>query len=168
MLTKNGFNWKRSHNKATSIQGLAEILYEFFNSFARNKREEVLQICGPMSTGGLGNFEDNMRLFNFAVEKATENGLLVFNQIPFQGAMIRIIQWEPGQPYCVDLLEVFYRKVLESGLIHRTLFLPDLAEFQRSSIWERELVKRLGIVADEFPVHWLYGLEVLTLKGGES
>ena len=146
-------------NKAISLHELAEIALRALQFIRQTCDGEIVQICGPMSTGGLGDLKKNMERFNFAVMKAEEMGVLVFNQAHFQDAMIRVIHFEEGRPYCVDLLEVFYRRVFESGFISRTLFLPDW-HTSVGAIWEREAAENLGIVVEEYPLHWLSDFEV--------
>ncbi len=114
----------------------------------------IVQICGPMSTGGRGNLEENMKFFGQTVQIATNKGLTVFNQMPFQDAMIRIAKWKPGDAYAEDILEIFYRKIFESGLLDEVLFLPDW-QSSRGARWERDIAVKLNIPIKEFPVEWL-------------
>ncbi len=120
----------------------------------RHPEQEIVQICGPMTTGGLGSLEENMAQFSRAIEQAERQGLRVFNQIPFQGAIIRITDHHDGKEYCVDILEVFYRRIFECGHVSRTLFLPGWQE-SRGARWERSFVSELGIAAEEYPREWL-------------
>ncbi len=158
---------REAMNKATSLHDLAEIAIRALQFIHQTCDGEIVQICGPMSTGGLGNLKNNMDRFDFAVMKAEEMGVIVFNQAHFQDAMIRVIRFKEGQPYCVDLLEVFYRRVFESGFISRTLFLPDWST-SVGAIWEREVAQSLGIAVEEYPLHWLKDFVIVNKKGGEQ
>jgi hypothetical protein len=120
----------------------------------RASGKEIVQICGPMTTGGLGNLEANMARFAEAIETARQNGLLVFNQIPFQEVIIRVTNHHNGGSYEMDILEVFYRTIFESGHVSRALFLPDW-ESSRGATWERDVVTRCGISVEEYPSEWL-------------
>lgn len=120
----------------------------------------VVQICGPMSTGGFGNLTENMQLFEYAIDVANDMDVTVFNQLPFQNAMIRIADWKPGEPYVMDILEIFYRRIFESGLIAKTLFLPDW-QSSHGAKWERELVAKLGIAIEEYPIEWLVSARII-------
>ncbi len=122
--------------------------------------KEVVQICGPMSTGGLGNLKDNMARFRLAIDRAAENGILVFDQIPFQNEIIRLCSFKEGQDkYDWEILEVFYKRIFESGYVHRALFLPGWEDSVGAS-WERELTTKLGLIVEDYPVEWLQDLWV--------
>jgi hypothetical protein len=115
---------------------------------------EIVQICGPMSTGGLGSLEANMQRFRGAVEVAESKGLFVFNQSPFQDAMFRIGNWRGGMQYCTDILKIFYDKVFRSGLLNKGLFLPDW-QGSIGTVWEWEVMPKLGIKVEDYPSEWL-------------
>lgn len=117
--------------------------------------KEIVQICGPISTGGLGTMEKNMARFRLAIDRATENGLFVFNQIPFQQTIKRLSNFEDRQKkYNWEILEIFYRKIFESGYIHRTLFLPYWYS-SNGAKWERNIVTKIGIPVEDYPLEWL-------------
>lgn len=145
--------------KVTTFEGLADIALTIL---ARMKKQgqPIVQICGPMSTGGFGDLAQNMVLFEYAMNTAVEHGLIVFNQMPFQDAMIRIANWKPNQSYCTAILEVFYKKVFESGCVNKTLFIPDW-QSSHGATWERKLVTELGIVVEEYPVEWLVSARII-------
>lgn len=50
----------------------------------------IVQICGPMSTGGRGSLQANMAYFRGAQRVAIRNGWTVFDQTPYQDSMIRL------------------------------------------------------------------------------
>lgn len=116
--------------------------------------KEIVQICVPMTTGGLGNLQANMNRFALAVETARANGLHVFNQIPFQEVIIRVTDHHSGGGYDMNILEIFYRTIFESGHVSRALFLPDW-ESSRGARWERDCVAACGIKIEEYPAEWL-------------
>ncbi|MEK7510629.1 MAG: hypothetical protein AAB582_00100 [Patescibacteria group bacterium] len=116
----------------------------------------VVQLCGPMSTGGRGHIDLNMARFRIAMEVMHEHGVQVFNQMVFQDMMIRITGFRPGMPveeYNVQILEGFYGPVFHSGLITTAIFLPDW-ESSHGASWERELLKKLGVEILEYPTSW--------------
>jgi hypothetical protein len=139
----------------STYEETADVAVRILDRMATNGHQ-VVQICGPMSTGGLGNFKKNMARFKKAIDSASEHGLSVFNQLPFQDAIIRISSFDEngGGQYDMAILEVFYRKVFESGHVKKTLFLPDW-QSSKGAKWERELVTRLGIPVEEYPIEWL-------------
>lgn len=120
----------------------------------KEREQAIIQVCGPMSTGGLGSLEKNMERFAHAIGALQDRGFLVFNQIPFQGAIVRLTDHHAGGEYCIDILEVFYRKIFECRHISRAMFLPGW-ESSTGARWEREFVAARGIPVDEFPERWL-------------
>jgi hypothetical protein len=141
-------------DNARSFEELSEIALAILTRMQR-PTEQVCTICGPMSTGGLGSLEANMARFSLAVNRAKYNGLLVFEQIPFQNAIVRLSLHKTRRgEYNHDILELFYRRVFESRHIHRTLFLPGW-EDSVGAKWERNLVTSLGLIVSEYPVEWL-------------
>lgn len=114
---------------------------------------DVHQVCGPISTGGLGTRELNNARFALAIERAQANGLLVFNQLPFQEALVRLSRYpEPG--YNELNLEEFYGPIFACGHVRRVLFLSDW-QTSRGARWERERAAEHAITIDEYPEHWL-------------
>lgn len=139
----------------STFEETAEVALTILARMSHPNRE-IAQICGPMSTGGLGNLRANMIRFQLAVDRALDNGLVVFDQIPFQQAIIRLCKLKKNNQteYDWEILEIFYRQIFESGHVHRTLFLPGWQE-SIGARWERELVTKLGLIVEEYPTHWL-------------
>ncbi len=124
--------------------------------------EEIIQLCGPMSTGGRGSLAANMAYFEAAMRHAHDRGKRVFNQIPYQGMMIRLTSFREGMPvkeYNHQILEGFYRPVLASGLISAAVFLPDWRT-SHGATWERSVAKEIGLPIIEYPPEWVAELEM--------
>lgn len=141
---------------AGSFDALAKIA---LGSLDRMRQEHpiIIQICGPMSTGGLGNLEANMARFDRAIQIAEARGVSVFNQVHFQEAIIRICEWKPGEPYPIGLLEDFYGQIFAAGHIDKGVFLPNW----RTSIgsrWEWKRFRKLQIPVESYPKEWLQEL----------
>ena len=69
----------------------------------------------------------------------------MFNQIPFQQEMVRIIsQSSLDDEYDFALLDDFYLPIFESGLVHVLYFLSGW-ESSTGARWEHEQAKRLKI-----------------------
>ncbi len=114
----------------------------------------VLQVCGPLSTGGRGSFPENLKVFGEAIRHLSEQGRNVFDQRPFEIPMqkIKLARSAPG--YAYDLLAEFYLPIFESRLIDELHFLPGW-EGSTGSRWEHEQALRLGIPTAYFPADWL-------------
>ncbi len=115
----------------------------------------IFQICGPMSTGGAGSLELNMRRFILAQKVARENGLYVFDQTPFQDAMIRLSQpWVDRKEYCTEILHIFYRGIFKTKILKGLVFLPGW-ESSVGTRWEREEALLHGLEVSEYPIEWM-------------
>lgn len=117
---------------------------------------EVVEICGPISTGGCGSMEGNLERFRQAIEILPQRHpeFSVFNQLPFQTALIRLTErTRTAGQYCHEILYQFYRPIFQSGLITRGFFLSDW-ESSIGATWEREEMERENIHIREFPDSW--------------
>ncbi len=121
---------------------------------------KVYLLSGPMTTGGFGNFEQNMMLFEHAIEIARENGMCVFNQLPFQTGMIRLIGKPDnimfdgnGLPYPQNILDDFYWPLFECGELTDLLLFPTWTGSNGST---QEFTKALdlGISIEEYDPDW--------------
>lgn len=102
------------------------------------------QVCGPISTGGKGSFEANMEYIDSVIKKLQEDGVNVFDQMPFEIPMSKIKKLNPVEGYDYNLLNDFYLPIFESGLVHKLYFLPDWKS-STGSKWEHEQAERLGL-----------------------
>lgn len=104
----------------------------------------ISMVCGPISTGGCGSIEENLTVFNKAIEALREKNITVFSQMPFEEPMLRIIKETPYYKNGEQLLNIFYLPLFESGYVKTLYFIPDWASSFGAS-WEHEQAKRLGI-----------------------
>ena len=138
---------------ASSFYELAEVAINIIKRI-KEGGNEVVQLCGPMSSGGLGNMEDNFTFFREAIKKAREHGLIVFDQTPFQDAMQRLSEHPVTEFYNMDILEIFYKRLFESGLISKVLFLPKW-ETSKGACWERDFLSDKPVIIEDYPIDWL-------------
>jgi hypothetical protein len=146
--------YKEDLEMASTMGYLAAVANSVLFRMKKSKGPRIVQICGPMTTGGLGSQEANMLRFKRAIVVAEHHGLAVFNQIYLEDAINRITGYKAGGEYFVDILEILYRKIFESGYVNKVLFLPDW-QSSVGACWERELLMKLGISIEEYPAEWL-------------
>jgi hypothetical protein len=106
-------------------------------------------VCGPISTGGLGSMEKNNEVFQATIAYLQAKGEEVFNQHPYEEAMIRLREEWWKQPentgkYCTPIMDVFYARVFDTGLITKAWFIPGW-ESSVGARWEREYYSRSGV-----------------------
>ncbi len=113
--------------------------------------QPISQVCGPMTSGGLGSLEKNLAVFEKTVITLKERGEIVFNQLPFEDPMARIklLKNKGG----LNLLETFYRPIFESGFIKRLYFMYGW-ENSSGSRWEFKTARNLGIEIFYLPPHF--------------
>lgn len=103
----------------------------------------IAQVCGPISSGGRSSRAENLAVFSRAIDRITADGLVVFNQIPFEDDMIRIYNSRPEMGG-LRLLEEFYLPIFKSGFINLLCFLPSW-QTSLGAKWEHEQAKKLKI-----------------------
>jgi len=107
----------------------------------------VVQVCGPITNGGLGCRQLNVDRFRTAIEILGADGYNVFDQMPFQPAMIKLLQ---SGFRVSSLLEDFYGAIFRSGLVRLLFFLP-LWETSSGAIWERRQILLHRLPFTDFP-----------------
>ena len=100
----------------------------------------IMQICGPITTGGKGSIKENIKEFNKAIFFFYKQGENIFDQIPFQEAMIRLSQ--EVNNYDTRILTDFYLPLFESGKVTTFKFLPGWKS-SKGARWERRTIQRL-------------------------
>jgi hypothetical protein len=146
-------DFRQAVNTCRSFDEMGEIAIRVLQSMP----QPISQVCGPISTGGLGSRERNTAVFVRCINELRKRQLNPFDQFPLQDAMTRLgEEWHrlhPQESYCMPLLDEVYQAIFASGLLKRTYFLPGW-ETSFGSRWERETLTRLGIEIHEFPREW--------------
>lgn len=154
--------WTDAENRAlesvTSFEEMVPVAVGILERMAATNTH-IIQICGPMSTGGRGSLVANMAFFKKALAVAVQNGACVFDQTPFEGAIVRLgnVTDNPKE-YCMDILHVFYRGVFMSGLLNELMFLPDW-ETSVGARWEYSEGSLLRLKLSDYPDEWLRAIE---------
>ncbi len=104
-------------------------------------------VCGPITTGGLGSHEKNLRAFDMTVQRLLSEGNPLFNQVPYEDPLKQMeIIWlaaNPKAPYCAPILEDFYRTLFMTRRFKIAWFIPGW-ESSKGATWERNLLGSLG------------------------
>ena len=114
--------WEPQHfdkvEKATSYKDLFKIAEEILRSMP----PQIGQVCGPISTGGAGSVEKNIERLKQNIFSLQEKGFVIFDQMPFEIPMQRIIKERASLEYDHSLLTDFYLPIFESGLVKKYIF----------------------------------------------
>jgi len=104
----------------------------------------IIQVCGPIGTGGLGSVDKNLNAFNNTIIKLQNEGLIVFDQMPFEEPMQKFKEKLLKGEYLESILTDFYLPIIESGFISKFYFMPGW-ESSHGANWEYKEAQRLGI-----------------------
>ena len=111
--------WDRKLLRRVFSVGTYSELGKLALGLAEKMPKPIMQVCGPIATGGLNSVEKNLDVLNRTIRKLTLNGEVIFNQMPFEWPMQELRRKstlsveETGNM----LLNDFYLPVFESGLI---------------------------------------------------
>lgn len=133
---------------ATKFGQLVDVAYHVIARMAK----PVGMVCGPLTTGGMGNTEANMAHFGHAIAYLRRKGFSVFSQLPFQQAMSEIKN-SMREGAVEALLNEFYLPLLQLNLLSYLVFLPGWQESVGAS-WEREKALEFGIPILDLPESW--------------
>lgn len=125
-------------NALQSNQAMAE----FAIAMLATMPQPICQVCGPITTGGRGSFEENLKVIDCGIRYLRVQGKSVFDQQPYQATMQRLKAITPE--YHGSVLEEFYLPIFRSGYIADLYFVPGW----RSSVgaqWEHARALELGI-----------------------
>lgn len=112
--------------------------------------QPVVQVCGPLTTGGRGSFEKNLEMFHEGIQFLAEQGKTVFDQRPFEIPMQKLKATRKGPGYAYELLYEFYLPVFQSGHVKELHFLPGW-ESSIGARWEHDQAQQLGITIFYLP-----------------
>ncbi len=148
-------------SEATSFTGLLTIAKIELCKFP--KGAEI--VCGPMSTGGVGSLEENMRVFENTIKTLMQQAAPVFNQIPYQDKMVSLVEeWSAADgsragKYCMPILEEFYSPLFETGFIKKAWFIPGW-ESSIGATWERKKLSSVGVRIYDLGDSWIRKITV--------
>jgi hypothetical protein len=145
---------------ADSFAALAEIALCELRTLGANA--EI--VCGPISTGGLGDALKNFKVFEATIRTLQGEGRVIFNQMPFEHGLGRLRQrWEAkhgATGYCLPILEEFYAPLFASRLITIGHFIHGW-ESSFGARWEHEELQKHGAQISYLSSEWLQDLDIL-------
>jgi hypothetical protein len=107
--------------------------------------EKVGTVCGPISTGGEGSIEANLRVFEATIARLmNELKVPLFNQLPFERHLLRIAMLQGDAYRWQALMEEFYFPLFESGRIAPFYFIHGWEGSQSARMEDAKAVS-LGI-----------------------
>ncbi len=136
--------WEAYHlrdvSRMKTLQDLRGLAFDLLSKIPSN---DIGQVCGPISTGGLGSVEENLRVFNETIQRLSEK-YVIFDQMPFEPALRFMCEQAKQQNKTLNILEGFYLPIFESGKIKTLYFLPTW-KTSSGAQWEHDQALRLGM-----------------------
>lgn len=126
--------------KAETIQNVFEIAQNVISRMPDN----VAQVCGPVTSGGKGSIEENLKQFDKVIDDLQEQGVHVFDQMPYEETFQRIAYSKTSDQNHDDILSEFYEPIFRLGKITTLFFVPGW-ESSKGANWEYQKAQELGI-----------------------
>jgi hypothetical protein len=132
-------DWKDLENakSVADLHAIAERIISRMN-------KPLIQVCGPIGTGGLGSVEKNLNVFNDTIIKLQEKGFDIFDQMPFEDQMQNMKKKFSSDQVVENILNHFYLPIFKSGAISTFYFMPGW-QTSIGANWEHEEAQKLGI-----------------------
>lgn len=127
-------------NAATSPKEMLPIAMRIIDKMP----DPIVQVCGPIGTGGLGNVTANLVAFNTNILFLQKKGLSVFDQMPFEEPIQKLKERLHSGHYLSEILTDFYLPLFKSGRI-KTLYFMKGWETSYGARWEYDTAKILGM-----------------------
>ncbi len=128
--------------KLSKAHTMAELLVIALSILDRMP-QPVVMISGPITTGGHGSLEENLRSFANAVRLVRVSGKTVFNQLPFEDKFMELSK-KANMPYFTPILDDFFLPILKSGKIKQVVFMKDW-QSSTGARWEYTVAGELGV-----------------------
>lgn len=137
-------NWTDEEVKEIQVCDSYTGMKDIALSALKRMAQPVVQVCGPITTGGKGSIEENLNEFRKAIEFLEKQGKSVFDQRPFEAPMQKLKTTRKEGGYAHEILDEFYLPLFESGLIRELYFLPGW-ESSTGARWEHDKAKNFGM-----------------------
>ncbi|MEA3399084.1 MAG: DUF4406 domain-containing protein [Patescibacteria group bacterium] len=132
--------WKKEDWEDLNNSKSTDDLYFIAKRIIERMPKPIIQICGPIATGGLGSIKANLEKFNDSIIKLQNEGLNVFDQMPFEDKMQEFKKTEIEN----SVLNNFYLPIFESKIISTLYFLPNW-KTSFGATWEHSKAEELNI-----------------------
>ena len=113
-----------------------------------NPDKKIIQVCGPITTGGLGSIQKNMEAIKDMIREMEQQGYVSFDQTPFEDKMFEIKAQRKEnntfKHYDWDLLNDCYLPIFSSGIFDHLVFLPGY-ESSIGAQWEYDMALKYNI-----------------------
>lgn len=112
--------------QADSLPALAMIALDELTKVGDN----CALVCGPVSSGGMGNVDDNLGVFNATIASLRRTDPMVFDTLPFEAGIIGLrnaFEDNPanaGKSFLMPLMSEFYQPLCSHPSLTHAYFIP--------------------------------------------
>lgn len=106
--------------------------------------KELAQVCGPITNGGKGSIEANLEYLNLSIQKLQQEGIHVFDQMPYEETFHRIVADPLYSQKYENILDDFYEPLFATKRIS-TLYFVKGWEGSRGAKWEHTRAVETGM-----------------------
>lgn len=129
-----------SLQEAQTIQEVFEVAQNIISRMP----DGLAQVCGPITSGGKGSVEENLKELDKTIDRLQEQGVHIFDQMPFEQPFRKIAYRKTSTEHHDDVLNHFYEPIFKLGKIKTFYFLQGW-ESSKGANWEYQKAKELGI-----------------------
>lgn len=155
-MTMSAPDWVRSKAiKAPTLKALTERALADLVAMGG----DVALVCGPISSGGLGDVDRNLDVFNATIASLRRSDPAVFDTLPFEAGILDLRNaWEAdpahaGQSFATALMTEFYRPICEHSALTHAYFIPGW-EASFGSTLQRGMLIALKRRIIDLPADW--------------
>lgn len=124
---------------ADTFEELAEIALSRISKMPK----PVGVVCGPITSGGKGSMEANLKEYAAQIQNLISSGKSIFSPVPYEPRMQEIKKTPYYDPSRDHLMEVFYGTIFGSGMISEFYFIPGW-ESSYGARWEHNFAEKIG------------------------
>jgi hypothetical protein len=144
------------HYSAIDNANTYKDLYIVAMDILKHMPHPIIMVCGPVSTGGVGDIHKNIEILNKTIIKLSSQGNHVFSQIPFEDKL-QLLKEKFGRSHeekAQILLDDLYLPIYKSGLIKKFYFIHGW-ESSHGARWERKIAATCQIEIEDLPKDFL-------------
>lgn len=127
------------------VKTFAEV-YSITHRVIEHMPKGLIQVCGPISSGGVGSIEGNIARMDSVIKKLQGEGWNIFDQMYVEGAF-QHIRYSPEYEHKDghgDILNDFYLPLFKSRKIKGLYFMKDW-QSSKGAQWEHDKGVELGL-----------------------
>ncbi len=130
------------HDALYEAKSIADI-YTIAKVVLDRMPDHLAQVCGPITSGGVGSVEGNLQLLNEKIAQLQAEEVAVFDQMPYEETIHRVRNDPTLMQTYEHVLSDFYEQLFLSGKITALYFMSGW-ESSRGACWEHEKAKEYG------------------------